>query len=352
MKSRTRSSARAPAESRPSRKAAAKPRAVLTFETVPARASKVARSRFGAVGLSLLSRGVSTLLGRGGAAEAAEAEPVSEPASPRSGAGSAAASRANSEEPAGAGAAAATERTSSSATLVAPSAEERELKQLKQQEQEDKHAAAPAQAACENEHAASAPAQEREVQALEVCAAPAQGSLAANSEPVDDSSSSPTSVSTSAALKLGDGSSKAGDMEKDEGKAASIYIFKGKRSGPQPRKFDMFQGNCLFPDRRPACAFATLHGRAACRAQCVLLRCLLWLTLRAVAGYVLDPIKGSRRERLPHVDIQKWRRLVKAYDRILLSGSRQEIALHFCRASPPATQRPVVEPRMTSRLCR
>jgi len=124
-------------------------------------------------------------------------------------------------------------------------------------------------------------------------AANAQAGLAPGQVLPSATGSSPTAVSTSSALDAGEGG--AGEGEKGEPKVASLSVLR-----------------CVFP-------------------------AVAQLTLRSAAGYVLDPTKpGPKRQRLAQDDIQKWRRLVKACERILLSGSRGDFQLSpVMPACPP-----------------
>jgi len=306
--------------SKPSRKAAKKPRAVLAFQTAPAPPP----ARCFQIGRSLLS-GVSSMFTVGGPRKAAS-QHDSAPGSPLSGVGSAASrevsphlpSLRHREERAGAVAA--------SAAQNPPGASEMKEEKTARAPEKEEESAAPTQAALapfaaiKEENASPL---SRAPQKQQESAANAQAGLAPGQVLPSATGSSPTAVSTSSALDAGEGG--AGEGEK--GETSSIYIFKGKRNGPQPRKFDMFHGDS--PDCAPKVASLSV------------LRCVFpavaQLTLRSAAGYVLDPTKpGPKRQRLAQDDIQKWRRLVKACERILLSGSRGDFQLSpVMPACPP-----------------
>ena len=216
-----------------SRKAAKKPRAVLAFQTAPA-----PPPTFVEVGRSLLS-GVSSLFTVGAPRKAAS-QHDSAPASPRSGVGSAASREVSPHLPslrhrearAGAVAASAAQNPPSAA------AAEEEKTALAPEKEES---AAPTQAAL----APSAVVKEENASPLsrvpqreQESAAKPQTGLAPGQVHPSATGASPTAVSTSSALDAGEGG--GGGREKVE--TSSIYIFKGKRNGPQPRKFDMFHG--------------------------------------------------------------------------------------------------------------
>jgi hypothetical protein len=242
--------------SKPGRKAAKTNRNVLAFRTAPA--PPPARS-FGEVGRSLLS-GVSSLFTVGGPRKAAS-QHDSAPASPRSGVGSAASrevsphlpSLRHSEERAGAVAASSAQNPPSTGSAAV---EEEKTASAPEKEEES---AAPTQAAL----APSAAVKEENTSPLsrapqkeQESAANAQAGLATGRVLPSATGSSLTAISTSSALDAGEGGGGGGE----KGETSSIYIFKGKRNGPQPRKFDMFHGDS------PACApkVASLSVCAGC----------------------------------------------------------------------------------------
>jgi hypothetical protein len=239
--------------SKPGRKEAKTNRNVLEFKKAPA--PLPARS-FGEVGRSLLS-GVSSLFTVGGPRKAAS-QHDSAPASPRSGVGSAASrevsphlpSLRHSDERAGAFAA------SSAQNPPREGVDEEKTARAPEKEEES---AAPTQAALAPSAAVkeeNASPLSRAPQKEQESAATAQAGLATGRVLPSATGSSPTAISTSSALDAGEGGGGGGG----KGETSSIYIFKGKRNGPQPRKFDMFHGDS------PACApkVASLSVCAGC----------------------------------------------------------------------------------------